>query len=56
LAEPPTAVTTDQPLAQALHTLLAAAGGGVPVLDAERGSPVGWLSHQGALRAVHTTA
>ncbi len=56
LAEPPAAVTADQPLAQALHTLLAAAGGGVPVLDAERGRPVGWLSHQGALRAVHTTA
>ncbi|MDF3301723.1 chloride channel protein [Streptomyces tropicalis] len=55
LAEPPAHVTTEQPLAQALHTLLSAAGTGVPVLDAERGTPVGWLSHQSALRAVHET-
>jgi CIC family chloride channel protein len=55
LAEPSTPVTVDQPLAQALHALLSAAGTGVPVLDAEQGKPVGWLSHQSALRAVHTT-
>lgn len=54
LAEPPAPVTADQPLAQALHTLLSAAGTGVPVLDSEHGKPVGWLSHQSALRAVHT--
>ncbi|WP_460105388.1 chloride channel protein [Streptomyces sp. YKOK-J1] len=53
LAAPPTTVTTEQPLAQALHALLSAAGTGVPVLDSERGKPVGWLSHQSALRAVH---
>ncbi|BDH07254.1 chloride channel protein [Streptomyces seoulensis] len=52
LAEPPEPLTADQPLTQALHTLLSAAGTGVPVLDAEGGSPVGWLSHQSALRAV----
>ncbi|MEU0436020.1 chloride channel protein [Streptomyces sp. NPDC006290] len=54
LAEPPTPVTTDQPLGQALHALLSAGGTGVPVLDPEHGKPVGWLSHQSALRAVHT--
>ncbi|ANP53245.1 chloride channel protein [Streptomyces griseochromogenes] len=56
LAAPPAPVTADQPLAQALRTLLSAAGTGVPVLDAEQGKPVGWLSHQSALRAVHATA
>ncbi|WP_179023624.1 chloride channel protein [Streptomyces sp. IMTB 2501] len=56
LATPPAPVTTEQPLAQALHTLLSATGTGVPVLDAEQGRPVGWLSHQSALRAVHATA
>ncbi|MET7378305.1 chloride channel protein [Streptomyces sp. NPDC005526] len=56
LAAPPTAVTTEQPLAQALHALMSAAGTGVPVLDSERGGKlVGWLSHQSALRAVHAT-
>jgi CIC family chloride channel protein len=52
LAEPPTHVTADQPLAQALHVLLSAAGTGVPVLESARGKPVRWLSHQSALRAV----
>ncbi|GGR92393.1 chloride channel protein [Streptomyces humidus] len=54
LAERPAPVTADQSLAQALNTLLAAAGTGVPVLDHAHGEPVGWLSHQSALRAVHT--
>ncbi|MGW7527317.1 chloride channel protein [Streptomyces sp. NPDC054783] len=53
---PPAPVTPEQPLAQALHTLVSAAGTGVPVLDTEQGEPVGWLSHQSALRAVHATA
>ncbi|MCD9876359.1 chloride channel protein [Streptomyces guryensis] len=53
LAEPPASVTAEQPLAQALHALLSAAGTGLPVLDSEHGKPVGWLSHQSALRAVH---
>jgi CIC family chloride channel protein len=53
LAEPPAPVTTDQPLAQALHALISATGTGVPVLDPAHGRPVGWLSHQSALRAVH---
>nr|WSZ21008.1 chloride channel protein [Streptomyces canus] len=56
LAEMPAPITTEQPLAQALHTLLSAAGTGVPVLDPAHGSPVGWLSHQSVLRAVHTAA
>ncbi|MER6629900.1 chloride channel protein [Streptomyces sp. NPDC000987] len=56
LAEPPAPVTADQPLAQALHILLSSSGTGVPVLDSEHGKPVGWLSHQSALRAVHTAA
>lgn len=56
LAEPPASVTTEQPLGKALHVLLSATGTGVPVLDTERGEPVGWLSHQSALRAVHAAA
>ncbi|MEU0384667.1 chloride channel protein [Streptomyces chartreusis] len=56
LAEMPAPVPADQPLAQAVHTLLSAAGTGVPVLDPTHGRPIGWLSHQSALRAVHTTA
>ncbi|MEV6481807.1 chloride channel protein [Streptomyces sp. NPDC051576] len=56
LAETPAPVLADQPLAQALHILLSAAGTGVPVLDPVQGRPVGWLSHQSALRAVHMTA
>ncbi|MFC8513981.1 chloride channel protein [Streptomyces sp. NPDC057257] len=56
LAETPAPVLAEQPLAQALHTLLSAAGTGVPVLESEHGKPVGWLSHQSALRAVHTTS
>ncbi|MFJ9543789.1 chloride channel protein [Streptomyces sp. NPDC101225] len=56
LAETPEPVLADQPLAQALHALLSSAGTGVPVLDSEHGKPVGWLSHQSALRAVHTAA
>ncbi|XIG72848.1 chloride channel protein (plasmid) [Streptomyces sp. SGAir0957] len=54
LAETPTRVTTDQQLATALHALLSATGTGLPVLAADRGEPVGWLSHQGALRALHS--
>ncbi|MFJ9725045.1 chloride channel protein [Streptomyces sp. NPDC101209] len=53
LAEPPSPITAGQPLAQALHILLSAAGTGLPVLDDAHGRPVGWLSHQSALRAVH---
>ncbi|NLU73832.1 chloride channel protein [Streptomyces sp. HNM0575] len=53
LAEPPGAVTADQSLVQAMPVLLSAAGTGVPVLDAECGKPIGWLSHQSVLRAVH---
>ncbi|MFR0355598.1 chloride channel protein [Streptomyces sediminimaris] len=54
LAEAPASVLADQPLGQALHTLLSSGGTGVPVLDSQGGKPVGWLSHQSALRAVHT--
>ncbi|XUL94008.1 chloride channel protein [Streptomyces galilaeus] len=54
LAEPPTSVTADEPLATALHHLVSASGTGVPVLDREKGDPVGWLSHQSALRALHS--
>ncbi|MHC3474801.1 chloride channel protein [Streptomyces sp. 7R007] len=56
LAETPAPILADQPLSQALHTLLSASGTGMPVLDAEHGKPVGWLSHQSALRAVHTVS
>lgn len=56
LAELPTPVTADMPLGTALHTLVAAPGTGLPVLDgapASRAHLVGWLTHQGALRALH---
>lgn len=56
LTEMPAPVTIDQPLAQALHTLLWTAGTGVPVLDPAYGRPVGWLSPQSVLRAVHAAA
>ncbi|MGQ4475750.1 chloride channel protein [Streptomyces sp. SAS_276] len=56
LAEPPASVTADEPLAAALHHLVTASGTGVPVLDREKGEPVGWLSHQSVLRALHATA
>lgn len=56
LAETPAPVTADQPLAQALHTLLATAGTGVAVLDPVHGRPVGWLSPQCALRVIHAAS
>ncbi|GAA1683155.1 chloride channel protein [Streptomyces yatensis] len=56
LAERPPAVTADAPLSGALHTLVAADGAGLPVLDAETGEPVGWLTHQTVLSALHAPA
>ncbi|MFE6888068.1 chloride channel protein [Streptomyces sp. NPDC057694] len=53
LAEMPPRVTTDEQLAHALHSLLSVSGTGLPVVHTETGQPVGWLSHQGALRALH---
>ncbi|MFJ7150309.1 chloride channel protein [Streptomyces sp. NPDC100445] len=53
LVEPSTPVLTDQTLAQAVHVLLSGAGDGIPVFDATRSRPVGWLSHRSALRATH---
>ncbi|MGV9995061.1 chloride channel protein [Streptomyces sp. NPDC003374] len=52
LAERPAPVTADEPLTHALHVLLTADGSGIPVLDTARSKPVGWISHQSALRAV----
>ncbi|WP_055547059.1 chloride channel protein [Streptomyces sp. NBRC 110028] len=56
LAERPQTVTAGMPLSGALHTLVAADGAGVPVLGAEHGEPVGWLTHQTVLSALHTPA
>lgn len=53
LAEPPPRITADQQLATALHALVAAPGTGLPVLDSGKERPVGWLSHQSALKALH---
>lgn len=53
LVQTPPRVTADQQLAHALGPLLSASGTGLPVLDAEKDEPVGWLSHQGALRSLH---
>ncbi|QKV97985.1 chloride channel protein [Streptomyces sp. NA02950] len=55
LAERPPAVTSGTPLGGALHPLATAEGTGLPVLEAETGEPVGWLTHQTVLRALHTT-
>ncbi|MFI8852050.1 chloride channel protein [Streptomyces sp. NPDC053499] len=46
-------VKPDEPLATALHLLSDSVEGGMPVLDADKGVPVGWLSHRSALRALH---
>ncbi len=48
-------VTIDEQLAVALNALIAAPGTGLAVLDPDREELVGWLSHQGALRALHAS-
>jgi CIC family chloride channel protein len=55
LAELPAAVTADQPIADALHLLVAAQGTGLPVLDDTRTALVGWITHQTVLGALRTT-
>ncbi|WP_460344425.1 chloride channel protein [Actinoallomurus acanthiterrae] len=52
LAELPTPVTADLPLADALHILVTASGTGLPVLDDTRTSLVGWITHQTVLSAL----
>ncbi len=54
LAQPAPAITADMPLATALHALVTATGTGLPVLDPGTGHLVGWLTHQSALRALHS--
>ncbi|MCK7621843.1 chloride channel protein [Streptomyces sp. RS10V-4] len=56
LAQPAPALTADAPLSTALHTLVTASGSGLPVLDPGKEHLVGWLTHQGALRALHPAA
>ncbi|WP_328329868.1 MULTISPECIES: chloride channel protein [unclassified Streptomyces] len=53
LAELPPGLRSDMPLSAALHALVSAPGTGLPVLDADRDAPVGWITHQSALRALH---
>lgn len=53
LARWPAPVTAGMTLAAALHTLVAASGTGLPVLDENRTRLVGWITHQRALRALH---
>ncbi|MFE3518269.1 chloride channel protein [Streptomyces sp. NPDC059166] len=55
LVEQPPRVTSDEQLATALHALVASAGTGLPVLTPDRDRPVGWLSHQSALRAIQAS-
>ncbi|MFE2374519.1 chloride channel protein [Streptomyces sp. NPDC059398] len=52
LAELPPLITTGMPLATALHSLVTAPGTGLPVHDGDR--LVGWLTHQSALRSLHS--
>ncbi|RLV74597.1 chloride channel protein [Streptomyces rapamycinicus NRRL 5491] len=54
LAERPPTVTTGTPLSGALHTLVTADATGLPVLETEHDEPVGWLTHQTVLNALHT--
>ncbi|WP_415953872.1 chloride channel protein [Streptomyces sp. KLOTTS4A1] len=53
LVHTPQPLGEDMPLDAALQALMAAPGTGLPVLDSERIRLVGWLTHHGALRAVH---
>ncbi|MGW5398050.1 chloride channel protein [Streptomyces sp. NPDC003952] len=53
LAELPQPLTSDMRLGTALHHLVSAPGSGLPVLDPDTGILIGWLTHQGALRALH---
>ena len=51
LAQDARPLTADQTLEQALSTLLHAAGSGLPVIDPNDGTAVGWLTHLDVLRA-----
>ncbi|GAA2695896.1 chloride channel protein [Streptomyces lunalinharesii] len=53
LAQADPTLTTDMPLATALHTLITATGTALPVLDPGKEHLLGWLTHQSALRALH---
>jgi chloride channel protein, CIC family len=53
LAELPTPVTADMPVAQALQLLVNSPGTGLPVLDGAKSSLVGWITHQSVLAALH---
>ncbi len=53
LAERSPAVKAGVPLSGALHRLVTTDGTGLPVLDAETGEPVGWLTHQTVLSVLH---
>ncbi|NEC09611.1 chloride channel protein [Streptomyces sp. SID7909] len=54
IVEPAPRINTNDSLAFAMKKLVDASGTGVPVLDDTSTQPVGWLSHQGTLRALHT--
>jgi CIC family chloride channel protein len=51
LAELPTPVTAEQPIADALQLLATAQGTGLPVLDEAKTALVGWITHQKVLAA-----
>ncbi|WP_141585040.1 chloride channel protein [Actinomadura sp. WMMA1423] len=53
LAQMPTPLTTEMPLADALHILTTTDGTGLPVLDGERTLLTGWVTHQAVLRALY---
>jgi chloride channel protein, CIC family len=52
LAELPSTVTAEQPIADAVHLLVAAQGTGLPVLDDTRTTLIGWLTYQNVLAAL----
>ncbi|MFB7632867.1 chloride channel protein [Streptomyces sp. NPDC056149] len=56
LVQPVPVITTQMQLATAVHALAAAPGTGLPVLDPGKEHLVGWLTHQGALRAMRGAA
>lgn len=53
LTELPAAITADETLSDTLHQLIDSPGTGLPVLDADRATLAGWITHQSVLTALH---
>lgn len=53
LTELPAAITAEETLSDTLHQLINAPGTGLPVLDTDRTTLAGWITHQSVLTALH---